>query len=53
MYCSIKAPIFRCLPDRVNGIPMYREILDLNAEIPKNLCQENPPLFIVKTLFKY
>jgi hypothetical protein len=40
---SIKAPNFRCLPDLVSGIPMRREIRDLNAEIPKKRRQENPP----------
>lgn len=42
----IAAPSLRCLPERVNGIPVFLEILDLTAEIPSNLFQENPPLFI-------
>jgi hypothetical protein len=43
---SRKAPIFLCLPDLVSGIPMLLEILALNAEMPRNRLQENPPRFI-------
>ena len=43
---STMAPSLRCRPDRVNGIPIFLEILALAAEIPKNLFQEKPPLFM-------
>ena len=39
-------PIFLSRPLLVSGMPMDREILDLAAEIPKNLFQEKPPRFI-------
>jgi hypothetical protein len=40
------APTFRSRPDFVSGIPTFLEMRDLSAEIPKNLHQEKPPLFI-------
>jgi len=40
-------PIFLSRPLLVSGMPIEREILDLTAEIPKNLFQENPPRFIL------
>jgi hypothetical protein len=43
---SMSAPIFLCLPDRVRGMPIFLEILALNAEIPTNRFHEKPPLFI-------
>lgn len=46
MRFSMNAPNFLCLPDLVNGIPVSLEILDLNAEMPRNRFQEKPPLFI-------
>ena len=43
----IRAPILRCLPDLVRGIPIDRDIFALKADIPKNLFHEKPPLFII------
>ena len=40
-----KAPIFLCLPDFVNGIPIFLEIFALSPETPKSLFHENPPRF--------
>ena len=34
-------PTLRCLPDRVSGIPIEREIFDLNAEMPTARFHEN------------
>ena len=48
---SIAAPSLRCLPERVNGIPICLEIRDFAAEIPRNLFQEKPPLFINTSKF--
>jgi len=45
------APNFRCLPDRVIGIPIPLDILDFAAEMPKSRFQENPPRFTVYRLF--
>src|ERR1700723_2987546 len=39
-------PTFRSRPDLVSGIPSFLEMCDLSPEIPRNLHQENPPLFI-------
>ena len=44
------APILRCRPDLVNGMPICRLILALAWEIPRNLFQENPPLFMIVSL---
>jgi hypothetical protein len=44
------APTFRCLPERVSGIPILRESRAFAAEMPINLLQENPPLFILAPL---
>lgn len=41
------APIFRCRPDLVNGMPICRLSLALAWEIPRNLFQETPPLFMI------
>lgn len=41
------APIFLWRPDLVKGTPIFLLILALACEIPKNLFQENPPLFIL------
>ena len=41
------APILRCRPDLVKGIPIFRLILALAWEIPRNLFQEKPPLFMI------
>lgn len=49
---STKAPIFLWRPDLLKGIPIFLEILALKAEIPTNLFQENPPLFILHPLVK-
>jgi len=38
-------PIFRCRPDRLEGIPICREIRALAAEIPTKRRHEKPPLF--------
>jgi hypothetical protein len=38
----IDAPNFRCLPDRVSGIPIRLEIRAFGAEIPVNRFHENP-----------
>ncbi len=46
MSFSMSAPSFLSLPDRVRGTPIVLEIFALKAEIPINLLQENPPLFI-------
>jgi len=40
------APILRCRPDLVKGMPICRLILALAWEIPRNLFQEKPPLWI-------
>jgi len=40
------APSFRRRPPFVRGIPIVREVLDLKAEIPRNLQIEKPPKFI-------
>jgi len=39
-------PNLRCRPDLVKGMPIFRLILALAWEIPSNLFQEKPPLFI-------
>ncbi len=44
---STNAPNFLCLPERVKGMPIRLEMRALNAETPKNLFQEKPPLFII------
>jgi len=41
------APILRCRPDLVKGMPIFRLILALAWEIPRNLFQEKPPLFMI------
>ena len=46
MSFSTNAPIFLCLPDLVRGTPIFLEILDFKAEIPRNRFQEKPPRFI-------
>jgi hypothetical protein len=45
------APNFRCRPDLVNGMPICRLILAFAWEIPRNLFQEKPPLFMVVAFF--
>lgn len=40
------APILRCRPDMVRGMPIFRLILALAREIPRARFQEKPPLFI-------
>jgi hypothetical protein len=40
---KIKAPSFRSRPLRLSGMPMERDTLDLNAEMPNKRRQENPP----------
>jgi hypothetical protein len=41
-------PIIRCRPDRVSGIPMRREILCLNVEMPNARFQEkDKPYFLM------
>jgi hypothetical protein len=42
----MSAPILRCRPDLVKGMPIFRLSLALADEIPKARFQENPPLFI-------
>lgn len=37
------APIFRCLPDRVQGTPVALEIRDFAVDMPTALFHENPP----------
>jgi len=44
------APILRCRPVLVKGMPICRLILALAWEIPRNLFQEKPPLFIIARL---
>ena len=44
------APILRCRPDLVKGMPIFRLILALAWEIPRSLFQEKPPLFMVVSL---
>ena len=39
-------PNLRCRPDLVKGMPIFRLILALAWEIPRNLFQEKPPRFI-------
>jgi hypothetical protein len=39
-------PIFLCLPDFVNGIPICLDSLDLAADKPEARFHEKPPLFI-------
>lgn len=41
------APILRCRPDLVKGMPICRLSLALAWEIPRNRFQENPPLFMI------
>lgn len=41
------APILRCRPDLVKGMPIFRLILALAWEIPRSLFHENPPLFMI------
>jgi hypothetical protein len=36
-------PTFRCLPERVHGMPVARPIRDFAAEMPRSRFQENPP----------
>jgi hypothetical protein len=43
----MSAPILRCRPDLVRGIPIFRLSLALAAEMPKARFQEKPPLFMV------
>lgn len=43
----MNAPNFLCLPDFVNGIPIFLDIFALNAEIPIKRFHENPPRFII------
>lgn len=43
----IDAPNFRCLPVRVNGIPIRLEILALAADIARSRLHEKPPVFMV------
>jgi hypothetical protein len=45
------APILRCRPDLVKGMPICRLILALAWEIPRNRFQENPPLFMIASFF--
>lgn len=45
-YFSTYAPILRCLPDRVKGTPILREIFALRDDNPMKRRQEKPPLFI-------
>jgi len=42
----MSAPILRCRPDLVRGMPIFRLSLALADEIPKARFQEKPPLFI-------
>jgi hypothetical protein len=42
----MSAPILRCRPDLVKGMPILRESRAFAAEMPKARFQENPPLFI-------
>lgn len=44
------APILRCRPDLVKGMPICRLSLALAWEIPRNLFQEKPPLFMIVSL---
>jgi hypothetical protein len=37
----IARPTFRCLPERVSGIPMAREIFPFAEEMPSARFQEN------------
>jgi len=41
------APILRCRPVLVKGMPIFRLILALAWEIPRNRFQEKPPLFMI------
>jgi hypothetical protein len=43
-------PNLRWRPDLVKGMPIFRLRFALAWEIPKNLFQENPPLFMVAFL---
>ena len=47
---KMEAPSFLWRPLAVSGIPIALEVRDLSVEIPKNLFQENPPLFIGRTI---
>lgn len=40
------APNFLSRPERVSGMPIFLLSLALACEIPRNLFQENPPLFM-------
>lgn len=42
----MSAPILRCRPDLVRGMPIFRLSLVFAAEMPKARFQEKPPLFI-------
>jgi len=44
------APNLRCLPDLVSGTPIFRDIRDFAADIPRSRFQEKPPLFIRPSL---
>ena len=48
----IDAPILRCSPPLVRGIPVFFEILRFASEMPKARFQEKltPGIFIVKGL---
>jgi len=45
MHPQQSPPIFRCLPERVHGMPVARLIRDLAAEIPASRFHEKPPRF--------
>jgi hypothetical protein len=40
------APTFRSRPVFDRGIPIFLEMRDLKAVMPRNLFHENPPIFI-------
>ena len=46
---KMEAPSFLRRPLAVRGIPIFRDIRDLNAEIPSNRRHENPPQFMSLT----
>ena len=50
MMQPMAAPILRCRPVLVKGMPICRLILALAWEIPRNLFQEKPPLFMIVPL---
>jgi hypothetical protein len=45
-------PSFRCRPDRVNGIPIDREICCFARVIPIARFHEKPPLFGIPVLLR-